>query len=62
MAAYDAKGKLASESTVNTPDTTGGNGTGTLAGLASKTPYHANVWANGGQQAPKHATVSFRTL
>jgi hypothetical protein len=61
VAIYNSRGKPMSMTTVSTPDTTGARGTTTVTGLPSRTHLHANVWANGGQQAPKHATVNFTT-
>ena len=61
VAIYDRRGKIASQTTVNTPDTTGGQGTATVTGLQPKSSYHANVWANGGTTAPRHASVAFNT-
>jgi hypothetical protein len=61
VAVYNAKGTLVQESTVAAPDSTGGKSTTTLGGLPAKTTLHANVWPNGGQKAPQHATTTFTT-
>jgi hypothetical protein len=61
IAVYDKAGHLASQSTASAPDMPGAHTQVTVGGLKTKTAYHANVWANGGKQAPPHATVSFTT-
>lgn len=61
VAVYNSKGQVASESTVSTPDAARRQGVTTIAGLTSKTSYHANVWPNGGKLAPSNTSVSFTT-
>lgn len=51
-------GKVASTTTVSTPDSTGGVGTTTINGLHSKWQYKVSVWPNTGQQAPSNATIT----
>ncbi len=58
VAIYSSSGKTISQNTVSVPDTTGGRGTFTTT-VSAKGTYHANVWANGGSQAPPHATTNF---
>lgn len=58
---YNGKGTDLSDTTVATPDTTGGQGTTTITGLPAKSSLRANVWANGGKVAPKGALVAFKT-
>lgn len=57
VATYQANGVRVGYSTVSVPDATKGNETTTITGLHSKWSYKVNVWANGGKQAPPHATV-----
>lgn len=61
IAVYDKAGHLASQTTASAPDMPGAHTQVTVGGLKTKTAYHANVWANGGKQAPPHATVTFTT-
>lgn len=56
-----AKGIRASETTVSAPDATGGGVQTTVNGLKGKTSYRAQVWANGGKQAPPNSSVAFTT-
>jgi hypothetical protein len=55
VATYSSSGKLVDQFTTPSTDTAeyGKGGTGLAKGA-----YHTNVWANGGPQAPPHATVS----
>jgi hypothetical protein len=55
VATYSSSGKQVDQFTTPSTDTAEyGQGGGGLA----KGAYHTNVWANGGPQAPPHATVS----
>jgi hypothetical protein len=58
VATYQLNGKRVGYSTVDVPDAKGGHGVFTVTGLHSKYSYKINVWANGGKQAPSHATVA----
>jgi len=58
VAVYQENGKVASQTTVSVPDTTGGQGVTTITGLVPKYSYNIHVWANGGTAAPPHSTVS----
>jgi hypothetical protein len=55
VATYSSAGKLVDQFTTPSTDTAeyGKGGTGLAKGA-----YHTNVWANGGPQAPPHASVS----
>jgi hypothetical protein len=61
VAVYNKSGHVVSQSTVNAPDTTGGNTTTTLTGLPNgQGPFQVHVWANGGALAPPHASSTFK--
>lgn len=58
---WTVKGTVASMTTVSAPNNKGGLTQTTVTGLKTKSSYKAQIWANGGKQAPPGANLTFQT-